>query len=287
VVVGSQESVYPAPIGSGQRPVYAIHSDGTRHLGGPFLLGWPVLVQDTLANVSGGIDFAVTATSNAVLADFLGVGRPQVIVSTTFGYPHMFTAEGAPIGVLGGATQTPSGPDTAPTFTGSAAVARAGDGHLQLFSPGSAVASVLRASLDSGPITNVMRGWNLPGGVPVPGFPAIQQGLSFFGAPSIAAVEADGSAAVLQTTDSMTLHAFRAGGGGEAAGFPKFTGGWGLFAPGVGDIDGDGRTDVVVATREGYLDAFGTSGPVAAAQWCGWQGNPAHTGLFTGSCRGG
>jgi hypothetical protein len=234
--------------------------------------------------VSGGIDFAVTATSNAALADFLGTGRPQVIVSTTFGYPHLFTAEGVPLGVLGGPAQTPGGPDLAPTFTASAAVARAPNGRLQLFSPGSAVASVLKASLDSGPITNVMRGWDLAGGTPAAGFPAIQQGLAFFGAPSIAAVERDGRLAVLQTTDSMTLHAFRADGPGEAPGFPKFTGGWGLFAPGVGDIDGDGRTDVVVATREGYIDAFRTAGPAGAAQWCGWQGNARHTGLFTGDC---
>jgi hypothetical protein len=51
------------------------------------------------------------------------------------------------------------------------------------------------------------------------------------------------------------LHAF-AGAGGEAEGFPKFTGGWIFSAPAAGDLDGDGRLDVVAVTREGYLFAW-------------------------------
>ena len=37
---------------------------------------------------------------------------------------------------------------------------------------------------------------------------------------------------------------------------PKFTGGWIFTAPAVGDLDGDGRLDVVAVTREGYLFAW-------------------------------
>ena len=48
------------------------------------------------------------------------------------------------------------------------------------------------------------------------------------------------------------LHAHKRS-GGEAAGFPKFTGGWIFSAPAVGDLDGDGRPDLVSVTREGYL----------------------------------
>ena len=48
------------------------------------------------------------------------------------------------------------------------------------------------------------------------------------------------------------VRAFR-GDGGEADGFPKFTGGWTFSAPAAGDIDGDGRPEIASITREGYL----------------------------------
>ena len=51
------------------------------------------------------------------------------------------------------------------------------------------------------------------------------------------------------------LHAFT-GARGEVTGFPKFTGGWIFSAPAVGDLDGDGRPELVAVTREGYLFAW-------------------------------
>ena len=45
-----------------------------------------------------------------------------------------------------------------------------------------------------------------------------------------------------------------------AAGFPKWTGGWSLFTPATGDINGGGVTDVATMTREGYLSAWSTAG---------------------------
>ena len=60
------------------------------------------------------------------------------------------------------------------------------------------------------------------------------------------------------------LHAF-ARAGGETEGFPKFTGGWVFSAPAVGDLDGDGRLDLVAVTREGYLFAWETPKPEAVA----------------------
>jgi hypothetical protein len=146
------------------------------------------------------------------------------------------------------------------------------------------VGSVLKGVLTPGPIYNLERGWDPPTGLPLPGFPAVQQGLSFFGAPVIASVDKSQSVDVVQTTDSMTLHAFRTDGKGEANGYPKFTGGWSLAAPAVGDLLGDGHADIILATREGYLDAFRSPGRIADAQWCGWQGNAQRTGVYGGSC---
>jgi hypothetical protein len=241
------------------------------------------MVHDNLANLSGGIDFAVQATSNATAADFTGDGALQVVVSTSFGTPVLFAADGSPVTVFSPAAADPAGEDEAATFSTSGAPARVGSA-IQYFAPASGVGSVLKGVVTPGPIYNLERGWDPRTGLSLPGFPAVQQGLSFFGSPVIASVDKDHSPEVVQTTDSMTLHAFRADGQGEAKGFPKFTGGWSYAAPAVGDLAGNGRADIVLATREGYLDAFRTRGRIADAQWCAWQGNAQHTGVYSGTC---
>ena len=85
-------------------------------------------------------------------------------------------------------------------------------------------------------------------------------------------------------SDSFILHAFRLDGPGEAAGYPRFTGGWGSFSPAVGDVTGDRRPDVLIATREGYLDGFRGAGAQADAQWCAFQGSATHDGRERGGC---
>jgi hypothetical protein len=59
--------------------------------------------------------------------------------------------------------------------------------------------------------------------------------------------------------------------GAEASGFPKFTGGWTLYAPSAGDLFGNGHDDLVTVTREGWLFAWSTTGSApAAGSW--WRG---------------
>ena len=66
---------------------------------------------------------------------------------------------------------------------------------------------------------------------------------------------------VLMGSGGYLLHAFDRE-GGEAAGFPKFTGGWIFADPVSGDLDGDGRPETVAVTREGYLFAWESSAPL-------------------------
>ena len=56
-----------------------------------------------------------------------------------------------------------------------------------------------------------------------------------------------------------------------AAGFPKWTGGWSLFAPATGDINGAGDTDVATMTREGYLSVWSTAGNGCAGNSEAWH----------------
>ena len=101
--------------------------------------------------------------------------------------------------------------------------------------------------------------WRLDGGpaegldVPmIPDYPRRMEDLMLFTRPIAADVDGDDVEEVLMGSGGYLLHAFTKG-GGEAAGFPKFTGGWMFSAPAVGDLDGDGQRELVAVTREGYL----------------------------------
>jgi hypothetical protein len=69
--------------------------------------------------------------------------------------------------------------------------------------------------------------------------------------------------------------------GNEPAGFPKQTGGWIIASAGVGDFDGDGRFDVTVSTRDGWLFAWKTEASVKNLfEWNGFGHNPTKTGNY-------
>lgn len=80
------------------------------------------------------------------------------------------------------------------------------------------------------------------------------------------------------------VHAFDSA-GSEPAGWPKFTNGWMIPIPVAGDIDGDGKLEVVAMGREGYLtmwDTVGAANPTAVQ----WNGR-GHDRQRTGAVRSG
>jgi hypothetical protein len=76
------------------------------------------------------------------------------------------------------------------------------------------------------------------------------QGLNFLGAPLIVDVTGDGEAEIVDGGDSNALHGFGAD-GAQVEGFPRFTAGWTRWSPAAGDLDSDGRTEIVSISREG------------------------------------
>ena len=46
----------------------------------------------------------------------------------------------------------------------------------------------------------------------------------------------------------------------EPPGWPKSTGSWNIASPSVGDLDGDGKLDVAISNRSGWLFAWKTPG---------------------------
>src|SRR5205823_2388740 len=81
--------------------------------------------------------------------------------------------------------------------------------------------------------------------------------------------------------DSSVLHAYSPGTGAQALGFPKFTTGWTVYAPAVGDLDSDGKVEVAAMTREGYLMVWKTDGLSSANdQWWNARHDERNTGLY-------
>ena len=97
-------------------------------------------------------------------------------------------------------------------------------------------------------------------------------------------VDGDGLREVIAGTGGHLIHAFSMN-GGEAPGWPKFTGKWNMATPAIGDLNGDGRLEVVATTREGWLYAWETAGNACVgsglnADWRRFHGDERNTGFY-------
>ena len=281
------------PLGRGH--VHAFKADGSA------VPGWPRKQQALVVYYGSAQEFITEGISVPAAADVDGDGDDEVAVGPIFSATPLLDGDGSerrtygpvPDGTLGllanPARLLTSGglaADTPVSFTASGAFGRVGrDRALTYAEPGSGAASVAGALLVTGsglPIKNSLRAYDAKSGAPLTGFPADTQGLDFLGAPVIADVTGDGAPEVLQGGDSSALHAFAAGSGSQAAGFPKFHTGWVLYAPAVGDVDADGRTDVVTVTREGYLMGWRTEGRAGRGndEWWSFRHDERNTGRY-------
>ena len=277
--------------------VVAYNADGSRVPG--FLLS-----GRALAFYYGSAQEFITEGVNApTTADVDGDGKTEIASAAGIFTPtSSYGPDGSQRGIYGpfpgGAVSIAAGnpqalidvlngdlPDDVPVnfaTSGSFATFGAG-GRLAYVEPGSGSASVVGALLLAGsgtPINSYMRAYGAASLDPLPGFPSKAQGLDFLGEPVVADVTGDGQPEVIQGGDSSALHAFSST-GVQAPGFPKFTSGWVVFAPSVGDLDGNGKSEVVAATREGYLMAWNTNGKASANdQWWSVRHDERNTGMY-------
>ncbi|MBV9007285.1 MAG: hypothetical protein JO181_21645, partial [Solirubrobacterales bacterium] len=122
--------------------------------------------------------------------------------------------------------------------------------------------------------------WNVGSGDVLSGFPVRQDGFPFFDAPLAADLAGDGTRQVIEGNDSYWIHAWDIH-GGEALGFPKYTGQWPSFSGVVGDPTMDGRLRYAVGTREGWLFVWRVRGNAALDNsWSHLRGDDYNAGLY-------
>jgi FG-GAP-like repeat/Subtilase family len=279
----------------GRTNIVAYNSDGSR------VPNWLISSTAIAFYYGSAQEFLTEGVSVPVSADVTGDGKtelafapgifspselrnPDGSLRTVYG-PNPLVSFAAAVGNLAAIQNTLQGnlPDDIPVnFTTSGAFGNFGGG-LAYAEPGSGAATVAGALLLPGsglPINSYARAYNASSGASSAGFPSRLQGLDFLGAPAIADVSGDGQPDLLIGGDSSALHAYSAGSGNQAAGFPKFTTGWEVFGPSVGDLDGDGRNEVAIATREGYLMVWNTPGRASADQWWNSRHDERNTGQY-------
>ena len=255
----------------GLAAAYAIHARGNLHAGGPFLKGWdPVevrLLRDPLLpTVATGVQMT------PALVDVDHDGDMEVILFGTTG-TGIFLLDHRPGGAPAAIARYSLLPGTGSEFSGTSFLASPGsplvadtdgDGEMELYA---SLLPLRMLSMRTNPgvpmdVAPVVGGWEMgPGSSPastipmIPSFPRRMEDVTLMAAPVAADVDGDGIEEILLGSGGYLLHAFKKA-GGEAEGFPKFTGGWIFSPPAVGDLDGDSEPELVSVTREGYLFAW-------------------------------
>jgi hypothetical protein len=252
----------------GLAAAYAIHADGNLHRGGPFLAGWDPVEVPLLRDVL----LPTLATGVQMTPALVDVNRDRDMEVVLYGVTGsgiflLDHREGDAPAVLARYSLLP-GADSEIQGTsflaspGSPVVTDTdGDGGMELYAPLLPLRMLTMRTSPGIPldVPPVIGAWPLePGTEPasavpmIPNYPRRLEDLIIMAAPVAADVDGDGSREILLGTGGYLLHAFKKS-GGEAEGFPKFTGGWIFSAPAVGDLDGDGRQELVSVTREGFL----------------------------------
>jgi hypothetical protein len=131
-------------------------------------------------------------------------------------------------------------------------------------------AANLLATNQNLPFNHTVQAWNPATGNYLPGYPRATDDFQLLSSPVVARVGGlPTERQALVGTGLYQLHAY-GNGGQEPAGWPKFTGGWIFATPSVGDVDGDGKLDVVTFTREGWAFAWKTGEDACAGSNNEW-----------------
>jgi hypothetical protein len=280
---------------TGNTRTYLLHHDGTAHPQTPrsaatphpddqaYVTGWPVpiamLSLELLPYVGEG------SNGQPVMADVDGNGKREIGTASIGSPAYLLNANGSSYYGAGNdgryktaATTVPGLGSTAtdlPTIPslGGGVFGHVGASKQINFAMGSTGARrLLDVILPEQQLLaeDHISVWDATTGQFAPGFPAQMNDLQFINTPVILDVTGDGRPEVVQASAMYDLAAY-GDGGRPAPTFPKFTAGWAVSSAGAGDMDGDGKLELALATRDGQLFLWHTDG--AACQTPEWPKN--------------
>ena len=310
LVTGSNEQIGG---GGGAGPVFIVDGRGMKAPGGPYLKNWPITLTSLhlFPVVAEGVD------SSPAALDMNGDGKPDALLQGNGAPPYVFQGDpGVQSGfsdppnnlpVRPGDVDTPRGFDPTSIF-GDLSTAIRPDTMFPLFSQPSVgdldqdgVPDVvmsggslsLAANLSGGSsargFQHLLAMWSGATGHMMPGSPVTLEDYTFLTSMAVADIggptgSPDNYPEVILGTGAYFVHAVDAC-GRETPGWPKFTDGWIIATPAVGDIDGDSQhtLEVVTATREGWLYAWHTQGREdGVISWESFHHDNANTGNYNG-----
>lgn len=305
VVTGSNEETG----GGGAGHYFLVDGRGTNTPGGsPYFPHWPITMTSLhiFPLVAEGTDSA------PAIADFTGSGHPEILVQGNGApayilpvdpgaqkfpqdppnrLPVYHTDAGTQIGldptsVFGVGTKA-FAPDTMfPLFSHPSVGDLDQDGTPDVIMAGgslSLVGSLEGSSNSGGAAQQLLAMWSGKTGHQMFGSPVPIEDFTFLVNESVADITGDGYPEVILGTGGYFVRAVDAC-GCEAKKWPKFTGGWLIASPAVGDVDGNHSLEVVTGTRDGYLYAWRTQGSDSGVvQWESFHHDNANTGNYATS----
>ncbi len=272
--------------------MYGIWPDGNLHPGGPYMPGWPVGLTSLAGCYDQSIDFVEEGAAPASIADFDGSGKLRVATAGVTGAPVVLNGDGS---VFRNLSPACSSPDCAPHppyypgdpltvgVTGQGGIGDLlGDGKPRYVQSNAGAISLTTFNSDMGTAhlpETYEKAWDMSTGAVLPTFPRAQDGFPFFDAPLVASLSSAPEQAIVEANDSSWIHAYEPS-GGEAPGFPKFTGQWPSFSGVVGGVGRGGHQRLAFGTREGSLFVWRVGGSAARDSWPHYHHDSRNSSLF-------
>lgn len=301
-------------LSGGNDRLYAIYRDGSKHGDGPghpangfpnanaFVKGWPAKLSTVFLELLPVVGDG--PTGSAVIGNLDGGKDLEIADYGTAGPIHLLKHDGTPMlgrdpltgnqrtletALTGPASNSPDKPSI-PAAGGAILTDLDQDGQLDVAAGSVGIGKAVDLILPDDQILsdNHLGVWSTTTRGQLPAFPRETNDLHFLSTPSSADVDGDGREEVLDGTAYSDLHAFNVLGEEpglhslDDKGWPKFTGGWTVVAPTVGDPLGDGTRVVASTTREGALFAWKTPAKACdPATWPEWGHDSWNTNNVT------